>query len=105
MSRDGVGAADDPDDQVSRNQPGAARCLQHAAERLVAEDQTLAAVGRPSVVAGEDVGVGAADADGEGLDQHGAVPRRGLPDFVEPPRVGSAGDDCGRSHGEFSSGD
>ena len=47
--------------------------LGHPAQGLVAEDQTLPAPGRGPVLAGHDLLVRAANADGDGLDHYGAV--------------------------------
>ena len=41
LARFRVGAADDPDDQIAGRDGGAVRPLQHAAERLVAEDEPV----------------------------------------------------------------
>ena len=48
---DRVGPPDDPDDEVARLQAGIARGLDHPAERLVAQDQPLAAGRGPAVAA------------------------------------------------------
>ena len=71
---------------------------QHAAERFVAEDQPLAPGRRPAVVAGDDLAVGAADADRQRLDQQRPAVRRGLGPFVELHGSGRAGEDGNGLH-------
>ena len=47
--------------------PASVRRLEHPAERLVAEHEPVAALGRPAVLAARDLAVGAADAERERL--------------------------------------
>jgi hypothetical protein len=69
-------AAYDADHQVAGGEAAAVRRLANAAERLVAEDEPLGAGRRPAVLAVHDLAVGAADAEGDAVDQQ--VARAGL---------------------------
>ena len=67
---------------VADSQFGGSR-VQHPAQGFVAEDQLFFTGWGPPVAAGRDLGIGAADADGQGLDDHGAEVGGGLGGLVE----------------------
>src|SRR5262249_56790819 len=48
-ARDGIGTADDPDDQVAGRKRARRARVQDAAERLVPEDETIRAPGAPAL--------------------------------------------------------
>ena len=73
MHGNGIWPAHYPDDEVARSETRAGRGFEDFAERFVAERQALLAWRRPSVLAGNDLDIGAADPDGPGLDQDRAV--------------------------------
>ena len=72
-ARDRVGSAHDPDDEVAGGEAAAGRRLGDAAQRLVAEHQPLGAGRRLAVVAAHDLGVGAADAERDAVDEQRAL--------------------------------
>ena len=86
-ARHRVGAPDDADHEVARRHRGAGGRLEHAAQRLVAEHETVAPGRRPPVSARDDLGVGAAHPHGQRLDEHGAVGGGRFVDVVEPGRA------------------
>ena len=69
-ARHGVRLAHDGDDEVALGEPGPLRRLEDAAERLVAEDEPVLALGGLAVLPGEDLAVGAAHPDRDGRDEH-----------------------------------
>ena len=70
--------AHDADDVIAGLEAAIRRRLAHAAERLVAEDQPLRARAAPRRIAGDDLAIGAADAERERIDQDRAFGRRRL---------------------------
>ena len=94
-ARHGVGPADDADDEVAGREAAAVGRLEHAAERLVAEDQPLLARRRPAVLAVDDLAVGAADAERDPVDEQLARARLGLGHVDDGGRAGLQ-----RDHGE-----
>ena len=78
------------------------RRLEHPAERLVAEDQPLLAGRRPAVVAGDDLAVGAADAERDPVDQQLVRARLGLGHVDDGGRTGLQRDDGQCAHGVVS---
>ena len=69
VAGDRVAVAYDPYDVVAGLEVRVRGRLPHAAERLVAEDQPFAAVRRLAVIAGDDLAIGAADAERQRIDQ------------------------------------
>ena len=67
----GSGRRTMPTTMVAGGEAAAVRRLEHAAERFVAEHQPLAARRRPAIGPGDDLAIGAADAQREGLDEQG----------------------------------
>ena len=63
VARYGIRPPHDADDIVALRQAGPIGCLGHATDRLVPEHQPLVARRRPSVLAGGDLEIGAADSD------------------------------------------
>ena len=90
-ARHRVRPSHDAHDMVSHRQPGGPR-VEHPAEGLVAEDQPLLTRWRPPVVSARDLRIRAADADGQGFDDHRTQLGAGLGDIVEPRRT------CGTGH-------
>ena len=80
----GIGPADDADHEITRLEPAVRPRIHHAAERFVAQHEAPLAARRPTVLAFRDLGVGAADADGDGFDQHRPVARVGLRHLIQP---------------------
>ena len=73
---DRIGLAHDADDMIARREAAIRRRFAHAAERLVAEDQPRVTLGRFAVMAGDDLVIGAADAERNRFDQQRAVSAR-----------------------------
>src|SRR5262249_41352259 len=73
-ARHGIGPAHDADDQIPGAKPAGPR-IDDATERFVTEDEASLAFRRPAVLALGDLDVGAADADGDRLDDDRAIPR------------------------------
>ena len=94
----GVGQADDADDQVSWGESGTRCGLGHPAQRFVPDDEPVLARRCPPVLAVDDLQVGAADADRLGLDQDGPVVRRWLRHVGERDRAWLPGDDGDGAH-------
>ena len=94
----GVGPADDADDQVSWGESGTRCGLCHPAQRFVPDDEPVLARRRPPVLAVDDLQVGAADADRLGLDQDGPVVRRWLRHVGDRDRAWLPGDDGDGAH-------
>src|SRR5262249_45898087 len=64
-ARHRIGSAHDADDQVAGLEAAVRRRLLHAPERLVSEHETLLAGRRRAVLSGDDLAIGAADAERE----------------------------------------
>ena len=97
-ARHGVGPADDADHEVAGREAAAVGRLEHAAERLVAEDEPLGAGRRPAVVAVDDLAVGAADAERDPVHEQVAGPRLGLGHVDDGRRAGLERDHGERAH-------
>jgi hypothetical protein len=91
-ARHGIRVAHDRAYRVALGHPGIGWRLEHAAERLVAEDEALLSGRRCAVLAAQDLPIRAAHADGQRLDQHRAVARIWLGDLVDTRRIGNTGD-------------
>ncbi len=76
-ARDGIGTANDADDQIAFVESAVCGRFFHAAERLVAEDQVIAARRRPAVLGGNELEIGSANSQIESANQIAAVTRRG----------------------------
>ncbi len=87
----GVGAAHHARDQVAGAEPAAVRGVFHPAQRLVAEDQPVPALGRLSVLPAGDLPVGAAHAQREPADEEFAGGRGRLVDLLRARGDGVAG--------------
>ena len=88
-ARHRVGPAHDAHDVLADRQPGGPG-VDHPPQRLVTEDQPLLTRRRPAVVAARDLGIGAADADGQRLDDEPIRARHsGSGDIVEPADPGA----------------
>ena len=90
-ARHRIGPAHDADDEIAGFEAAIGRRFLHLAERLVADDQTLLARRRPAIGAGDDLAVGAADAERQRAHQHRAVRRRRGGDIFDFCRIGGAG--------------
>jgi hypothetical protein len=97
-ARDRVRAADDAHDQVAWAQAGAGRALAHPPERLVAEHEPLLPLGRPAVLAPDDLRVGPADAECKPVHEHRAGVGVRLGNLVEAGRAGLAWDHRDGAH-------
>jgi hypothetical protein len=82
-ARNRVGAAHDADHEIARRDPRPGWCLQHPAQRLVAEDEIAPARRRLPGPRLDDVAIGPAHTQGECLDEELAVVRRGFGHVVE----------------------
>src|SRR5262249_1306690 len=100
----GIGMAHDADDAVAALEAAAPRRLEHLAQRLMADGESLLSCGGFAVVRRDEFPVGAADAHGDGLHEElaGGGPRHGQ--LVQSQGAGPARLDCYASHaGETSS--
>jgi hypothetical protein len=88
---DGVGAPDDAHHEIALLQSSCEPGVEHAAQRLVAENQAGLAGRGPAVLPLDDLGVGAADADRHRLDEHGTVANVGFRDLLQSGASGLCG--------------
>lgn len=88
----------DADQMVAGCEAGILRRVAHAAERLVAEDQALVALGRFAVMTRNDLVIGAADAERNCLDQNRAVVVRRFGDILQSGGVCNARKDRDGKH-------
>src|SRR5262249_30503938 len=86
----GIGPPHDADHVIAGLQFAAAGRLQHTPKRFVPDDQPRRSRRRRPVVAGVDLVIGAADADGERLHEDSAVRGRRLWHLIEPRGTGDA---------------
>src|SRR5204862_7850048 len=89
----------DADHGVARGEAAAGRRLEYRAAGFMARHQTGAARRRPAVVAGDDLAIGAADAERQRLRQHGPRIVGRLWPVLELDRSGLTGGDGDRFHG------
>ncbi len=73
----------DPRHEITDREPRVSRCLQHPAQGLVAKHQPLASGRRRTVLAPQDLRIGAADAEHQPLDQERSI-ADGIITVVEP---------------------
>ncbi len=86
-ARHGVGEADDADDEVPGDHGRPHGRVDHAAERLVAQDEAVASRRRPPVGARHDLHVGPAHPHGQSLHEDRTVGVGGFVDVFEAGRT------------------
>ena len=78
----GIAAPYNTDHQVSDMEVGPGRCLKNPSKRLVAEDQAVVARRRRTVLAADDLQIGAADANRLSSYEYRAIRLRAVPAFL-----------------------
>src|SRR5690606_4307020 len=97
-ARLGIGTPHDARHQVATLEAAARRRLLDPAERLVSEDQPLAARRRPAVLPTHDLAVRPADAHGETPHQQLPLAAAGLIDLLDEDRARPLRSDGERAH-------
>jgi hypothetical protein len=85
-TRYGIGASDDADDQIAALEAAGRRRLEHAPERLVADDEPLAPRWRPAVGAANDLEISPAHTHGQAFDEEVAGAWSHVADLVHAHR-------------------
>ena len=88
----------DADHEVACFHVGVRRSLAHRAKRFMTDHEPAFTRGRPTIVAANDVAVGAAHADGDCAHQHRTVRGRRLGEVFDPRGIGNARRDGEGAH-------
>jgi hypothetical protein len=83
-TRHRIRASDDPHDEIATGETYLVRRLQHAGQRFVTDDESLAARRCGTVTSLDDLAIGPADADRNRFDKCRSVLELGLVDLVHP---------------------
>jgi hypothetical protein len=101
-TRHGVGSSHDADDQIAALEAAVRRRFEHAAERLVTENEALAPRWRPAVLAANDLEISPADTHGQAFDEELAGAWSHVAELVDTHGSGLHRNDGNGAHAKTS---